>query len=87
VSADNFIGVYRDLRQADNPEYVVCHGFMSPLCEAESQEFKHHYPDGYWGEVIDTYKDEATAYEAAFAALREESIVEYGVIELETRTA
>jgi hypothetical protein len=80
MSADNFIGVYRH-----GDEWVVCHGMMSPLVDAGSEEFGHHYPDGYWGSERSRHPSEDEAWAAASKAYKDESIVEYGVISLGVR--
>lgn len=79
MSADNAYFVIEK-----NGEYSVSHGFMSPFCE--QNDYPEHYgPDnGYTRSLFDSgkkFSSRAEALEYAHDCVKEDYIVEYGVVE------
>lgn len=73
MSADNYIGVYQDRARLDATPWIVCHGFASQNDE-DCQ---------YRGGTYSIHDTRATALVAAHDQAKKETILEYGVIELE----
>lgn len=81
MSADNAYFVI----QKEN-EFSVAHGFMSPFCEQEDyKQFYGNDPQGYTKGLFKRgrkFDKRAEALEYAHDCVKEESIVEYGVVEV-----